>query len=74
MVFHKLVLSNNDIIATGSQLKKHTHIQDLDFLYVKGLNNNYYNWKLTKKNTQDLDFPYVKNNNFFISHFFLPKD
>ena len=25
MVFHKLILSNNDIIATGSQLKTHTH-------------------------------------------------
>ena len=32
MVSHKLILNNNNIIATGSQpKKKHTHIQDLDF-------------------------------------------
>ena len=32
MVFHKLILNNNNIIATGSQPKKtHTQIQDLDF-------------------------------------------
>ena len=32
IVFHKLILNNNNIIATGSQpKKKHTHIQDLDF-------------------------------------------
>ena len=31
MVFHKLTLNNNNIIATGSQLKKHAHTQDLDF-------------------------------------------
>lgn len=31
MVFHKLILNNNNIIATGSQLKKHAHTQDLDF-------------------------------------------
>ena len=36
IVFHKLILNNNNIIATGSQpKKKHTHIQDLDFLRAK---------------------------------------
>ena len=97
MVFHKLILNNNNIIATVSQPKKtHTQIQDLDFrLDCENIrfssrnvpsggcfrrltfdmlrNNNYYNWKSTKKTHKTLTFQMLRTT-FFTFHFsFFPK-